>query len=143
MSTQKEEQSILHDAASVRAVAVLFSELADAYNARLKVEAPQLNSVEVYARLQEEQRMRSISNQLYFEAADRILNVAGESQAALEEVLKKSKRRLKKMEDWAAALDLIADLLVLAGAVLARKPGPILAALKEVRDDIKSGTADA
>lgn len=129
--------SIFTDVPSVQAVAKLFSEIADAYNIRLTKEAQNLNNSEIYARLQEEQRLRSISNQLYFEAADRVLQDAVDDQQRLEANLKKAESRLKKIDEWAAALDLMADLLVLAGALLARKPGPILAALNEVRDDLK------
>lgn len=143
MATANETLPIFNDVPSVQAVAKLFSELADAYNVRLKEEAPNLNGSEVYARLQEEQRLRSISNQLYFEAAERVLQDAVDDQQKLEGDLKKAKARLKKIEEWAAALDLVADLLVLAGALLARKPGPIVAALKEVRDDLKQEKAEA
>jgi hypothetical protein len=138
MATDKQINPIFNDVASVQAVAKLFSDLADSYNERLKAEAPNMDGSEVYARLQEEQRLRSISNQLYFEAAERILAEAVDDQRQLEEDLDKAKTRLKKIQDWAAALDLVADLLVLAGALLARKPGPIVAALKEVREDIKA-----
>jgi len=138
MATGNQPQPIFGDVASVQATAKLLSDVAEAYNERLKKEAPNLDGADVYARLQEEQRLRSISNQLYFEAAQRVLEESLDDQKALEVDLKKASERLKKIEDWAQALDLVADLLVLAGALLARKPGPIVAALKEVRDDIKA-----
>ncbi|GKS90138.1 hypothetical protein [Acidovorax sp. SUPP2539] len=141
MATENGPFPIFGDIAAVQATAKLLSDVADAYNKRLKLEAPKLDGAEVYARLQEEQRLRSISNQLYFEAAQRVLDDAVDDQKQLEGDLAKAKERLKKIEDWAQALDLIADLLVLAGALLARKPGPIVAALKEVRDDIKTAKA--
>lgn len=142
MATASASRPVFTDAQSVQAVATLFSELADTYNIRLKDEAPNLRGSEVYARLQEEQRLRSISNQLYFEAADRVLQGVVDDQDRLEGDLKKAKARLKKIEERAAALDLFADLLVLAGALLARKPAPIVAALKEVRDDLKQEKAE-
>lgn len=137
MVTKNELVPIFGDISAVQATAKLLSDVADAYNQRLKLEAPKLDGAEVYARLQEEQRLRSISNQLYFEASQRVLDDAVDDQNQLEADLGKAKTRLKKIEDWSQALDLVADLLVLAGALLARKPGPIVAALKEVRDDIK------
>lgn len=137
MVTENELFPIFGDISAVQATAKLLSDVADAYNQRLKLEAPKLDGAEVYARLQEEQRLRSISNQLYFEAAQRVLDDAVDDQKQLEADLGKAKARLKKIEDWSQALDLVADLLVLAGALLARKPGPIVAALKEVREDIK------
>lgn len=143
MATKNETRAIFGDVPSVQAVAKLFSELADAYNVRLKEEAPNLNASDVYARLQEEQRLRSISNQLYFEAADRVLQDAVDDQQKLESDLDRAKAHLKTIEDWAAALDLIADMLVLAGALLARKPGPIVAALKEVREDLQQKHTEA
>lgn len=128
---------ILYDPQAVQVVAQLLSEIADAYNERLKAEAPRLSQAEAYARLQEEQRLRSISNQLYFEAAQSVLDSGLDDQKKLESDLTKAKASLAKIQEWSKALDLVADVLVLAGALAARKPGPIVAALKEVRKDLK------
>lgn len=130
-------------AEQVQRVAALLSGIADAFNERLKTEAGKLTQGEVYARLQEEQRLRSFSNQLYFEAADLVLADAVADQQELEDRLGEAKAKLAKIQAWAAALDLVADVLVLAGALMARKPQPILAAFKEVKKDLKAMPKDA
>jgi len=127
----------------VRAIALMLSDAADAYNARLKIEAATLSSGEVFARLQEEQRLRGISNQLYFEAAQRTLDATLDDQAALAETLKHAQAQMAAFRKFALVLDLVADLLVLGGAILAGKPAPLLAALKEVRTDVASAAKAA
>jgi hypothetical protein len=122
---------------SVRAVATLLSELADAFADRLKQEAPNLTQGEIVARLQEDQRLRSLSNQLYYEAADMALAEAVDDENALTDTLQKAKGQLAQIKQWQSALELLADVLVLAGALAAGKPGPILSSLNEVRGDLK------
>ena len=46
--------------------------------------------------------------------------------------------KLKKIEEIEKFIDLIADMLVLAAAAYAAKPGPLLAAMEEVRKDLKA-----
>lgn len=137
MATTLTSSPILQDVEAVKRVALLFSDLAGAYNERLKAEAPNLLQSEVYARLQEEQRLRSLSNQLYFEAAKRILADALDDQQKLEQNITKAEHTLKTIQSWQKVLDLVADVIVLAGSLVAGKPGPIIAALTEVREDIK------
>lgn len=120
----------------VRAVAQLLSDAADAYNQRLKAEAARLSSGEVFARLQEEQRLRGVANQLFFEAAARTLESAVDAQSALEATLREASARLARFEHFAHVLQLVADLLVLGGAIVARKAPTVIAALKEVRKDL-------
>lgn len=129
----------LQTADDLRRVAQLLSDTADAYNARLKTEAPHLDSGQVFARLNEEQRLRSIANQLHFEAAERTLSGGVDEQSQLESTLRQAQDKLNRFKQFATALDLFADLLVLGGAILAGKPKTILAALKEVRRDVKAG----
>src|SRR4051812_12873828 len=116
------QSSAMATAEQVQRVAALLSEIADAFNERLKAESGKLAQGEVYARLQEEQRLRSISNQLYFEAANMVLADAVADQQDLEERLGEARARLAQIQAWAAALDLVADVLVLPGALIARKP---------------------
>jgi hypothetical protein len=133
----------LQKAEDLQTVAALLSEIADNYNARLRAEAANLTTAQVFVRLQEEQRLRSLANQMHFEANDLILDDVVDDQSRLESSLSKAKKKVKQFEDFARALDLVADILVLAGAILAGKPGPIIASLKEVREDIteaKAGT---
>lgn len=127
----------------VRAVAQLLSKAADAYNTRLKAEAATLSSGDVFARLQEEQRLRGIANQLYFEASRRTLAAAVDDQAALEATLADAASKFAEMERSAQVFELVADLLVLGGAIVSGKPTPILAALNEVRQDVAADRKQA
>ncbi len=120
----------------VRHAAQMLSKAADAYNTRLKVEAATLASGEVFARLQEEQRLRGIANQLYFEASQRTLAEAVDDQSALESTLADADACFASFERFERVLELMADLLVLGGAIVSGKSSPILAALGEVRKDI-------
>ena len=122
----------------LRRVAALLSDCADAYNARLKAEAAALDSGAVYARLQEEQRLRGIANQLHFEAASRTLAEGAGQQQVLEEAIRQAGAKLAAFRSFARVVDLIGDLLALAGALVAGKPAPILAALREVRRDVRA-----
>jgi hypothetical protein len=121
---------------SVRTVAQLLSDVADAFADRLKAEAPNLSQGEIVARLQEDQRLRSLANQLYFEASDMALADAVDDEQALSRTLAQAKSKLAQIKRWQDALELLADVLVLAGALAAGKPGPILSSLKEVRSDL-------
>ena len=127
----------------VRAVALALSHAADAYNKRLKAEAARLSSGEVFARLQEEQRLRGIANQLWFEASQRTLVAAVDDQASLESTLAEVEAGFGSMARFDAVLELIADLLVLGGAIVSGKVSPILAALDEVRRDVAQGRGRA
>lgn len=126
----------LQTADDVRSAAHLLSDSADAYNTRLKAEAGSLSSGEVFARLQEEQRLRGIANQLYFEASQRTLTDAIDDQAELETTLATAAGRFATIEKFEHVMDLMTDLLVLGGALISGKPSPLLAALKEVRQDV-------
>lgn len=121
---------------SVRAVAQLLSDVADAFADRLKTEAPSLTQGEVMARLQEDQRLRSLANQLYFEASEMALAQVVDDERALSETLVEAKSKLAQIQQWQDALQLLADVLALAGALAAGKPGPIVSSLKEVRSEL-------
>jgi hypothetical protein len=120
----------------MRDVATQLSAVADAFNVRLKAEAKNLTQGEIMARLQEDQRLRSLSNQLYFEAADLDLSSVANDVAGLGDAVERAKDVLANIQQWQDALELMADILVLAGALAAEKPGPIVSAFKEVQADL-------
>jgi hypothetical protein len=81
--------------------------------------------------------MRQKANGLYIDAANCVIKNLSEAQDDLVGLIAAANKRLKKFENIEKFIDLIADLLVLAAAAYAAKPGPMLAALKEVRKDLK------
>ncbi len=133
----------LQSADDVRTVAQLLSKSADAYNRRLKKEAARLSSGDVFARLQEEQRLRGVANQLYFEATQRTLAAALDDQSALEATLVAAEADFASIARFEHVLELMADLLVLGGAIVSGKSSPILAALDEVRRDLAAARRTA
>ena len=127
--------------AVVRAVAQQLSLAADHYNARLKTQAAagHLDSGSIYLRLQEEQRLRGMANQLWFESADLRLASAGGDLAALHDAVGIAAERIAAMQRDAAVLDVVADLLALAAALLSRKPQTVVVALEALRHDVTLG----
>jgi hypothetical protein len=87
---------------------------------------------------QDEVILRQKANALYIDAANCVIKNLGEPQAELVGVIAAANEKLKKMKDVEQFIDLVADLLVLAAAAYAAKPGPLLTALEEVRKDLKA-----
>jgi hypothetical protein len=87
---------------------------------------------------QDEAVLRQKANGLYIDAANCVLKNVAADQDEIIGLIAAANDKLKKIEDTGKFIDLIADLLVLASAAYAAKPGPLLAALKEVRKDLKA-----
>jgi methyl-accepting chemotaxis protein len=87
---------------------------------------------------QDEVVLRQKANGLYIDAANCVIKNLSEVQDDVVALIGAANEKLKKIEDIEKFIDLIADLLVLAAAAYAAKPGPMLAALKEVRKDLKA-----
>ena len=77
------------------------------------------------------------SDELVMDAIEFISSDLEVTQTELEVVLKDAKNEVKKIQDVAQFIDLMADAVVLSVAVISRKPKVILAALVEVRDDLR------
>jgi hypothetical protein len=86
---------------------------------------------------QDEVILRQKANGLYIDAANCVIKNLSEPQAELVGVIAAANEKLKKMKDVERFINLVADLLVLASAAYAAKPGPLLTALEEVRKDLK------
>lgn len=136
MNTDSPATPALQTADDVRAAARELIAAADAYDRRLKAQANQLSSGEVFARLQEEQRLRGVANQLFFEASRRTLALELDDQRALLGTLTLATERLASFDEFEQVTSLVTDLLVLGGAIVAGKASPLLAALNEVRQDV-------
>jgi hypothetical protein len=85
---------------------------------------------------QDEASLRQRANSLYIDAANCVVDGLSESQKSIIDLIDTAKEKIKTIKKIASFIDFIADLLVLAAAAYAAKPAPILAALKEVKDDV-------
>jgi hypothetical protein len=86
---------------------------------------------------QDEAVLRQKANGLYIDAANCVLKSLPGAEDEVVKVISAANEKMKKIDDLERFIDLVADLLVLAAAVYAAKPGPLLAALGEVRNDLK------
>jgi hypothetical protein len=127
----------LQTAEQLRAVARQFSDAADALIARLRTEAGGLSGDELNTRLQQEQDLRAKSNQMYFNATQVATSEALGSQEDLAALLNAANDRIASVQNFNQVFELVAHLLVLGDAVLARAPGQIVASLQQVGADVK------
>jgi hypothetical protein len=111
---------------------------ADAVHERILqgIASKKLNQTKAQSLFQDETSLRITANALYLEAAKLVIKNLDKPQNQLIRVVKKATVEIKKIEKIAAFIDLVADLLVLAAAAYAAKPGPIVAALDEVQKDV-------
>lgn len=92
---------------------------------------------------QDEALLRQRANSLYIDAANCIVADLADSQKSVLALIDTANGKMAKIKAIAQFIDLIADLLVLAAAAYAAKPGPIVAALKEVKQDVDGLQAKA
>ncbi|MDQ3565758.1 MAG: hypothetical protein M3436_17180 [Pseudomonadota bacterium] len=95
-----------------------------------------IDRLQAQAVFQNETMLRQKANGLYIDAASCVVANLAASQERLMGVVAEAKATIKTVKEIAAAIDLVADLLVLAAAAYAAKPGPILSALKDVKEDV-------
>lgn len=87
---------------------------------------------------QHETTLRQQANSLLIDAAKCVVTDVAMPQKDFIAIIDEANKRIAKVEKIAAYLDLVTDILALASAAYAAKPKPILAALKEVKDDLKA-----
>ncbi|WP_323898421.1 hypothetical protein [Aeromonas hydrophila] len=85
---------------------------------------------------QNEVMLRQGANSLYIDAINCIVNELAESQKDIINLIETASNKIENIKKISSFIDLIADLLVLVSAAYAAKPAPILAALREVKEDI-------
>lgn len=124
--------------AEVEALADALVRSADAIHDRIikGIESRQLKQAQAYSLFQDETSLRVKANALYLEAVKLTVRDLDFAQADLIKVMDKATSQIKTIETITGFVDLVADLLVLAAAAYAAKPGPIIAALDEVRSDV-------
>lgn len=111
---------------------------ADAIHDRIikEIERKKIKQFQAYSLFQDETSLRVTANALYLEAVKLTVSDLEVAQTDLIKVIDKATSQIKTIETIAAFVDLVADLLVLAAAAYAAKPGPIISALDEVRMDV-------
>ncbi len=80
--------------------------------------------------------LRQQCSSLYIDAINCVVADLSQSQAAVTGTINAAKRTIKTVQSITFFIDLVADLLLLAAAIYAAKPAPIVGALKEIKDDI-------
>jgi hypothetical protein len=122
----------------VEALADNITKCADSIHDRLKkaIKNKEIDQYTAQSIFQDEATMRQRADSLYIDAANCVVEDLAESQKSVMTLIDTAKETIRTIENIARFIDLIADLLVLAAAAYAAKPAPILAALKEVKDDV-------
>jgi hypothetical protein len=122
----------------VEALADTVTKCADSIHERLKkaIKNKEIDQYTAQSIFQDEAAMRQRADSLYIDAANCVVVDLTESQKSVMTLIDTAKETIKTIDNIARFIDLIADLLVLAAAAYAAKPAPILAALKEVKEDV-------
>lgn len=85
---------------------------------------------------QDETSLRQRANGLYIDAANCVVEGLTESQKIIINLIDTANEKIKTIKRMASFVDLVADLLALAAAAYTAKPALILAAIKEVKEDV-------
>jgi hypothetical protein len=87
---------------------------------------------------QDEVVLRQRANALYIDAAHCVVEALPQSQKSLLAVVESANERIRRTQTLAQLMQLFGDLLVLAAAACAAKPGPISAAVQAVQQDLEA-----
>jgi hypothetical protein len=122
----------------VEALANALVKGADAVNAKIKelLATHSLSRDQAYTLLQQEQALRVQANALYCDAIQCVMEDLEEPQAKLMDTLRRAEQSLTRIKTTQAFFGFVANLVLFATALNAAKAGPILAALREVRESI-------
>ncbi|KEA64994.1 hypothetical protein ADIMK_0696 [Marinobacterium lacunae] len=124
----------------VEALADKLTECANSIHEHLmaKVKNGELTHPQAQIIFQDEMVLRQCANSLYIDAVNCVVEGVAESQSSLIGVVEVARDELKRIAHIAVFIDLVADLVVLVTAAYAAKPAPILAAIKEVKEDLEA-----
>ena len=130
----------LSNQTEVEEIADKITECADSTHKRLMdaIKNKEIDRLTAQSIFQDEMVLRQHANSLYIDAAKCVVDGLSESQANLMNLIGTAKEKIKTIKRIEGFIDLVADLIVLAAAAYAAKPGPILSALKEVKEDIEA-----
>lgn len=123
----------------IEALADKMSGCADSIHERLidAIKNKEIDQDTARSIFQDEASLRQRANGLYIDAAICVVKGLEESQDSLIGVINTASEKIKTMNEIAAMIDLVADVLMLATAVYAAKPMPIMAALNEIKSDLE------
>lgn len=124
---------------SIEALANSLTGAADVLHDRLihAIKGGGLDQATALAIFQQESALRQKANALFADVAGCVVNGLAVEQAELIGAVGAAKARLQAVDDIRKAMELVADVIVLGASAAVGKPGPILAALKEIRNDLK------
>lgn len=122
----------------IEQVAEVLRKTADAIHERLMkaIDDGEIEQRDAQLIFNDEVLLRQQSNSLYIDAINCVVADLAPSQATLTGIINAAKKAIKTVQNITALIDLVADLLLLAAAIYAAKPAPIIGALKEINDDI-------
>ena len=122
----------------IEALADGLSDMADAMHKRLlkAIKGAEIELAEVQTQFQREALLRQKANALYADAAGAVVEGLPLAQSELLKVVQIAEERIQSIEDLRKGMEIFGDILVLSASVMAGKPGPILAAVKEIQDDL-------
>jgi hypothetical protein len=128
----------LSSATEVEALADAFGRSADVIHDRIikAIKEENMKQAQAQSLFQDETALRIKANALYLEAIKLVVRDLELDQTELIKCIDKASSGMKTIDKISAFVDLVADLLVLAAAAYAAKPGPIIAAFREVRTDV-------
>jgi hypothetical protein len=114
------------------------TECANSIHERLMkaITAKEVSQDQARATFDDEASLRQRANALYIDAAKCVAGNLKISQESLTDVVGDAKDKIKEIRRISTFLDLVADLLALAIAAYSAKPNLIIAAFKEVKNDV-------
>jgi hypothetical protein len=122
----------------IEQVAEVLRKAADAIHERLMnaIINEEIEQREAQLIFNDEVLLRQQCNSLYIDAINCVVADLSQSQAAVTATINAAKKTIRTVQNITVFIDLVADLLLLAAAIYAAKPAPIVGALKEIKDDI-------
>jgi hypothetical protein len=122
----------------VEALADQLTDLANGLHQRLlhAIKAREVDQATAQTLFQQEASLRQKANSLYADAAGRVVHGLVLDQQDLVAAVDSAKHHIQAMSDFRKTMGLAGDVIDLGASVLAGKPAPILAALKQVESDL-------
>ena len=113
---------------------------ANALHERLRqaIQAKQVDQALAQLLFQDEVVLRQRANALYLDAVNCVVADLPPTQQSLLRLVETANDRIQTIKNIAHGLDLIGNLLLLAAAACAAKPGPIIAAWEKVQKEVEA-----
>jgi hypothetical protein len=130
----------LSTAADVERFADLLTQCADAAHQRLisAIRSSEITPATAQRIFETESSLRQHANNLYMDAANFIIAELQDTQINLNEVINEARLNIEKIKRIAHFIDMVSDLHIVASSVYTAKPGPLLAAIQEIQNDLQN-----